>query len=394
MSITLLVASSDEHFRELVRDNLLNLPNAKVAAEYPEVSANLYIRVLQDLERYSEAALIIDLTSDADGGLKILERVKQAAPDLYVIASNYTGDGETILAAVRAGANDYLVQPVKRGEFRDAITRLQRAPRRAASGSSKLGRVYTFLGAKGGVGTTTLAVNFAGVLAQRKQRAVLLDLDWTANDCAMQLGASPQYTLNEVGENLARLDQALFEGFVTRDPLGFFLVGPPDGLEHRAYFTEPMFREFATFLVEKYDSVVIDAGRSMSDEVTVGALQSSSTIFLVMNQEFPAIRNAQRYLSALVRLGFSQDQLKVVVNGYQKRANPNFATREQIQQTLNQEIFYGIPPSPAVLTSINKGRPFIADRESAPELDRAFRTFVDKATGAKKDETAKMARAS
>ena len=106
----------------------------------------------------------------------------------------------------------------------------------AASGSSKLGRIYTFLGAKGGVGTTTLAVNFAGVLAQRKQRTVLVDLDWTANDCAMQLGASPQYTLNEVGENLSRLDQALFEGFVTRDPLGFFLVGPPDA-STTAYFT-------------------------------------------------------------------------------------------------------------------------------------------------------------
>ncbi len=395
MSIIFLVASSDEHVRELVRDNLLNVQNAKVAAEYPLRSRRTCISVSCRIwSVIPTRRLFIDLASDPEGGLKVLERVKQAAPDLYVIATNYTGDGEAIIAAVRAGANDYLVQPVKRMEFRDAIARLEHAPRRAATGSSKLGRIYTFLGAKGGVGTTTLAVNFAGVLAQRKQRAVLLDLDWAANDCAMQVGASPQYTLNEVGENLARLDQALFEGFVTRDPLGFFLVGPPDSLEQRAYFTEPMFREFATFLVEKYDSVVIDAGRSMSDEVTLGALQSSSTIFLVVNQEFPSIRNAQRYMSALVRLGFSQDQLKLVVNEFQKRANPNFATREQIQQTLNQEIFYGIPQSPVVLGSINKGRPFVSDRQSAPDLDRAFRAFVDKATGVKKDDAAKVAKAS
>ena len=49
---TLLVASSDEHFREMVRDNLINLPDAKIVAEYQEVAANLYIRVLQDLERH------------------------------------------------------------------------------------------------------------------------------------------------------------------------------------------------------------------------------------------------------------------------------------------------------------------------------------------------------
>jgi pilus assembly protein CpaE len=395
MAINLLVASNDEHFRELVRDNLLNLQNAKVVAEYPEVSGNLYIRVLQDLERYPEAALIVDLASDPESGVKVLERVKQAAPDLYVVASNYTSEGESVLAAVRAGANDYLVQPVKRLEFRDAVTRLEHAPRRAVTaGSSKLGKVYTFLGVKGGVGTTSLAVNFAAVLAQRKQRAVLLDLDFAANDCAMQLGAAPQYTLNEVGENLSRLDQTLFEGFVTRDPLGFFLVGPPDSLDQRAYFSEAMLREFSTFLVEKYDSVVIDAGRSLTDEVTVGALHSSSTIFLVLDQQYPSIRNAQRYLAALVRMGFSQDQLKVLVNQYQKRNSPNYAALEQIQQTLNQKVFYGIPPSPHVLNSINRARPFVTDRQSAPDLDRSFRSFVDKATGAKKDDSAQAARES
>ena len=394
MSITLLIASSDEHFRELIRDNLLNVQGAKVAAEYPEVSGNLYIRVLQDLERYPDAALFIDLSGDPEAGLKAMERVKQAVPDLYIVASNYSGDGDTVIASMRSGANDYLVQPVKRLEFRDAIARLERAPRRSTAGAaaSKLGKIYTFLGAKGGVGTTTLAVNFASVLAQRKQTPVLLDLDWSANECAMQIGSSPQYTLNEVGENLSRMDQSLFEGFVTRDPLGFFLVGPPDSLEQRAYFTEPMFRDFANFLVEKYDSVIIDAGRSLSDEVTVGALQSSSVVFLVMTQDFPAIRNAQRYISALVRLGFNQDQLRIVVNQYQKRNSPNYASLDQIRQTLNQPVFYGVPSSPHVLNSINRGRPFVTNREAAPDLDRSFRAFVDKATG--KDQAKQAAKAS
>jgi len=384
MPISLLVASSDDHFREMIRENLLNVQNAKVLSEYPEVNANLYIRVLQDLERHPEAALVVDLGSDPESCLKSLEKVKQAAPDLYVIASNYSSDGDLVIGTLRAGANDFIIQPIKRIEFRDAMTRLEKAPRRASTNASKLGKIYTFLGVKGGAGTTTLAVNFAGVLAQRKQQTVLLDLDWSANDAAMQLGAAPQYTLQEVGENLSRMDQALFEGFVMRDPLGFFLVGPPDSAEHRAYFTEPMLREFTTFLVEKYESIVVDAGRHLADEVVLGALQSSSSIFLVTTQEFPAIRNAQRYIGALMRMGFNQDQLKIVLNHYQKRNNPNYATLEQVQQTLNQPVFYGIPSSPAVLTAINKGRPFVADRAAAGDLDRAFRAFVDKATGAKK----------
>src|SRR5215467_10697862 len=252
MQISLLVASSDQHFRETIRDSLVNTGNAKIIAEYPEVSTNLYIRILQDLERNPNAALIIDLATDPEDSLKALEKLKQAAPDIYVIASNYHADGETVIASVRAGANDFLIQPLKRTEFRDALTRLERTPRRAAMGESRLGKIYAFLGTKGGVGTTTLAVNFASLLAQHKQPTVLVDLDFTANDCAMQLGSAPQHTLHEVSENLSRMDQALFEGLMTRDPLGFFIVGPPDQLEHRINMTEPMFREFASFLVEQY----------------------------------------------------------------------------------------------------------------------------------------------
>ena len=391
MSIVLLVASTDEHLREMVRENLLNVTGARVAAEYLDVSSNLYIRVLQDLERHPEAALFVDLAGDPETSLKALEKVKQAAPDLYVIAANYAVDVDSVVHAVRAGSNDFLSLPLRRTEFRDAVTRLEKTPRRASTGGSRLAKIYTFLGAKGGVGTTTMAVNFAAVLAQRKQQAVLLDIDWNSNDVAMHLGASPQYTLSEVAENLSRMDQSLFEGFVARDPLGFFFVGPPDNFDNRGYFTEPMFREFSTFLVEKYEAIVIDGGRDVSSEMTLTVLHSSSAVFLVTTQDYPSIRDAQRYLSFLVRLGFTQDQLRIVVNFYQKKNGPNLASLEQIQTTLNQPVFYGIPSSPVVLAAINKGRPFVADRDAAGELDRAFRSFVDKATGRKNEELKKTA---
>ncbi len=383
MSLNLLVASADEGFRESVRENLASLSGARVIADYNEVAANLYIRVLQEAERFPDAALVIDLAGDSDAALRSLEKIKQAIPDLYVIASHVHAEGEAVISALRAGANDFLVQPFKRLEFREAMSRLERAPRRQISGGSRLGKIYAFLGVKGGVGTTTLAVNFASVLAQRKQQTVLLDLDWIANDVAMQIGANPQYTLAEVGENLDRMDQSLFEGFVARDPLGFYVVGPPDALEHSVYFTEAMFREFSTFLVEKYESIVVDCGRMIVDEAVLAALQSAASIFVVTTQEFPALRNAQRYLGFLSRMGFTQDQVKVVVNRYRKKTTPEIATPEQVQQTLNQSIFYGIPPSPVILESINRARPFVADRQAAGDLDKVFRSFVTKATGGK-----------
>ena len=130
MPISLLIASSDEHFRESIRESLLNIENAKIVSTYPEVSSNLYIRVLQDLERTADAALIVDLAADPENALKAMEKVKQAAPEIYVIASNYHADSESVLASLRAGCNDFLIQPVKRNYFRDVMARLDRAPRR------------------------------------------------------------------------------------------------------------------------------------------------------------------------------------------------------------------------------------------------------------------------
>jgi len=92
-------------------------------------------------------------------------------------------------------------------------------------------------------------------------------------------------------------------------------------------------------------------------------------------------------------MGFNQDQIKVVVNRFTRKPTANQARLEQIQQALNQPVFYGIAPSPAVIAAINKARPFVTSREQFPDFDKAFRAFVDKATGRKTAES-KMAAAS
>lgn len=226
-------------------------------------------------------------------------------------------------------------------------------------------------------------MNFAAALSLRKQQTVLVDLDSTANDCAMQLGCAPQHSLRDVGENMSRMDPALFEGLAVRDPMGFYLIGPPDQAEPSPPLAEATFRDFVGFLVEKYEAVVVDGGRWIADEVVLSALRNSSMVFLVLTQQFPAVRNAQRYIAALAHLGFHQDQIKIVVNQYLKRPPADLATLDQIRQTLNQPVFFGIPSSPTALAAVNRGRPFLADRAAAGDLAQAFRSFLDKVTGPK-----------
>ena len=339
MSISLIVASPEPHFREFVREHLAHTPGAKLAAEHEEVGLNLYVKILHDLDRNPHTAVLLDIGADQEQGLRALEHLSQAAPGIYVILSEYQSTPEFLIRGMRAGATDYLQQPLKRPEFRDAMTRLEQHIARAHAHGKALGKLYTFLGVKGGLGATTAALNFAAVCARQQKSTMLLDLDLDSGDVSSFLGLHPQYSLYDVVENLDRLDQAMLEGIATRDALGFSVLTPPDEIEKGRMIRGDHVKEIATFCIEKYDAVIVDGSRGL-DETLLGCLELSESVFLVMTQEFLALRNAQQYLAALGRLGFTPEQLKIVVNRYGKTAA---VSMEQIQQTLGVKIFYAIP---------------------------------------------------
>src|ERR1022692_2295391 len=228
MPISLIVASAEPHFREFVREHLAHTPGAKLVAEHEEVGLNVYVRILHDLDRHPNAAVLLDIGADAEQGLRALEHMTNALPGVYVIVSEYQASSEFLIRGIRAGASDYIQQPLKRPEFRDAMTRLEQHIARVAQKGKPLGKLYTFLGAKGGLGATTTAINFAAVCAKQQKNTMLVDLDLDSGDAAAFLGLHPQYSIYDVVENLDRLDQSMLDGITTRDALGFSVLTPPD----------------------------------------------------------------------------------------------------------------------------------------------------------------------
>ncbi len=375
MAINLIVASPEAHFRDFIREQLAHTQNARVVAEHEEVGLNLYVRILHDLDRNPHSSVLLDISADPEQGLRALEHLAQAAPGIYVILSEYQGSSDFLIRAMRTGATDFLMQPLKRAEFRDAMVRLEQYMQRVHMQARQLGKMYTFVGVKGGVGTTTAAINFAAVCAKQNKSTILLDLDLDSGDVAAYLGLQPQYSLHDVMENLGRLDQAMLEGIVTRDALGFSALCAPDDLEKARNISAHNVKEVGTFLIEKYDAVIVDGSRGL-DDMLLGCLELSESIFLVMTQEFPAVRNAQHYLTALVRMGFSQEAIKLVVNRYMKRA-PMYVSMEQVQQTLSARPFFALPNRyEEAMQAIHKARPIVLNQ--AAELGRSFREFARK----------------
>ena len=121
----------------------------------------------------------------------------------------------------------------------------------------------------------------------------------------------------------------------------------------------------------------------------MAAAQVSAAVFLVIDQEFPSIRNAQRYIAFLMRMGFNQDQIRVVVNRYTKKVTANHGDPGADPADFEPA---GVLRNSAVaggdrLHQQGPGRSWpTANRRG--DLDRVFRAFVDKATGGRKAKPA------
>ncbi len=375
MAIQLIVASPEPRFREFVREQLAHISNMEVVAEHEETGGNLHVRILHDREAYPQAAVLLDISSDTEQGLSALEHLTAGAPGIHVILSDLQESSELLLRSMRLGSSDFLRQPLKRAEFNDAMTRLEQHLERVHQQERQVGKMYSFVGVKGGVGTTTAAVNFAAICARQNKSTVLVDLDFDSGDAASFLGLRHQYSLADAVENLDRLDQSMLEGIVVRDALGFSVLCPPDEIEKSRNIGEHNLREIAMLLVERYDVVIVDGSRGL-EPLLLSCLELSNTIFVVLTQEFPAVRNAQHCLNALVRAGYGQDAVKLIINRHAKRG-ALYATLEQVQQTLGAPPFWVLPNCyEDAMQAIHEARPVVL--RSTSDLGVSYRGFGKK----------------
>ena len=375
MPIQLIVASPEPPFHDFVREQLAHTPNAEVVGEHEDMGPNLSVRILHDLDLNPQSAVLLDISSDPEQGLHALEQMRQATPGLYVILSGLQCSEEFLLRSMRLGSSDFLQQPLKRAEFSEAMTRLEQQVQRMHQQGRQLGRMYTFVGVKGGVGTTTAAVNFAALCARQNKSTVLVDLDMDSGDAACYLGLRHQYSLADVAENLDQLDQAMLEGIMARDPLGFSVLCAPEELERSRLIGEQHLREIGSFLIQHCDAVVVDGSRAL-DGLLLSCLELSEAIFVVLTEEFPAVRNAQRYLTALAHAGYGHEAVKLVVNRHEKRGLLHVSL-EQLQQTLGAGPFWVLPNRyEEAMQAVHEARPVVI--RGSTELGRSYRDFAKK----------------
>jgi pilus assembly protein CpaE len=155
-------------------------------------------------------------------------RKQNPGTGIVLVASSL--DPHMMLEAMRAGVTECLQEPVTPQALDQAVRRVL-----VDALPEQLGRVVAFVGAKGGVGTTTLAVNTAATLARvGAGEALLIDLHTGSGDASLFLGVEPRFTVVDVLENVHRLDDAFFRGVVEKTKVGAEFLGSSDRVSQSA----------------------------------------------------------------------------------------------------------------------------------------------------------------
>ena len=274
---------------------------------------------------------------------------------------------EVLLKAIRIGAKEFLSQPLSEVEVGEALARFKARNQGAGrKGRMAAGRIINVIGSKGGIGSTTIAVNVAASLAQRSpnQSVVLMDMNILFGDVPLFLDLAPKSHWGDIISNISRLDAAFLKDSLTRHSSGVYVLPSPNAVNHYGPETPDLLERLLGLMKRMFNVVVIDGGQSLGD-ISLRLLEVSDQILLVSILSLPCLANAKKLLTSLSELRHpAAERVKVVVNRYLKNSDISL---KHARENVSTEIFWTIPNDyRTTMAAINQGKPLIQAASKAP----------------------------
>ena len=283
---------------------------------------------------------------------------KNPAAEVFLTAGKT--DSQVMLEAFRMGIKEFLPQPINRKEFDAAVNRLKdRLKSKEGRRSAKGGKIVAFLGAKGGVGTSTLAVNLAMSLRHldQEKQVALFDLNLDDSDLPLFLDLQPGKGFRDLASDLSRLDATFVQSLMNKHESDLHVLQSGlTGAEGTAGEPIPGGAALHTLDVMRsmYDHVLVDCGHTLNPE-TREALDFSTMVFLITTLSLPAIRRTKQFLQAMTDAGFDHNKVTIVVNRYQ---SSDAELLQHAEGLFGQKVGWLVPNDyPMASSSLNKGVP-------------------------------------
>ena len=326
----------------------------------------------------------VALDSNPEKAFELVAELVKTVPDCAVLATSSSTDGNLILRTMRAGAKEFLTQPLKAEDVAAALQRVARQRHGSRPGKPQGCMVMAVTGATGGVGSTSLAVNLGCALAADTDNSVaLLDLDLALGDADVFLDAIPEYTLTDVSQNVARLDLTLLKRSLTKHDSGLYLLPRPVQLDDARLVTPDDMTRVIGLLKATFTHLIIDTSKGFN-ALDMFALKQADVVLLVTQLDLPCLRNVVRLLMSFKDTPALDQKVKIIVNrmGY----DTGQISLKKAQETVGREVFWQIPNDYRVMVEVrNNGVPLIQQAPKAA-ITLAINQLADALCG-KTDES-------
>ncbi len=341
-------------------------------------------------QEHRPAVILVAVEEPIARVAQTIESIHAVHPDARVIAYSSLTEITALRPVMRAGVSDFLARPLHATPVVAAVQEAlnQRPSPGAQFAPSRLsgaGTVITVVGAKGGIGKTTIATNLAVTLAARKESSVLLiDLDVRFGDVAIMMDVDPIYTVAEVAGSLATMDRDAFERVLVRHESGVLVLPSAKNPTQWRPVEEEQIQELVRFAARMFDYVILDTPGAFDGVVEV-AIEAATQVLLVTTVDMASIKDATFVLDVLEQRGFPQERLYLVVN---HPNGTNTLGSSEVARVLHMDIAWELQHDPTVPVTAQTGQPVVVSRPRSKAAS-SFSGLAQKLTGAPGPVTAR-----
>jgi len=307
---------------------------------------------------------LVDFDGEPAAALETVEFLHETLPGkVSVVALSSDKNPEMILRTMRAGCSEYLDNPFNADQFSAALTRLDKRYASAVASPQDQGKIFAFFGAKGGVGTTTLAVHLAVQLAHcHQKKTLLIDNHSELGHVCLYLGIEGEhYSFHELLRSVNRLDVDLLKGFVVKHSSGLDVIASAESHGGSRNTDPQALEQTLEFLRDEYDYVLLDCSTSL-EEANMTVVERSDQVYLVATPDIGAVRDLSRHVDGLIRYQQPTEKLRLIVN---RSGSKGAMTAAQIEKAVRLPLSISIPNSYAELAkAANTGVPVAANDKS------------------------------
>jgi pilus assembly protein CpaE len=231
-------------------------------------------------------------------------------------------------------------------------------------------------GAKGGIGTSVVAINLAVALSRQDRKVALVDASLHFGDVGVLLNLQATRSIADVSKVISDLDAELVETMLTPHSSGVKALLAPGRPELAELVSAEHLKAILTEMRSMFDYVIVDTARTLKDEV-LAVLDNADRIVLLGTPDIPSIKNARTFFEVSEALAYRPDKTLFVLNKMDRRS---LISAKDIESHIKHPVSAQLPMDEVTaVSSINKGVPFVNDpRSKSTALAQAVIQLADK----------------